>query len=101
VVVTAGSLVAFVTGSGIGLDEGEGVLAMTTRPPRPTWLHPSPKSICSAVSSARLAFGAGGWLFATFWRPWPGVCFARAALSSFHFTHPRYFAVWLPPQMQH
>jgi hypothetical protein len=46
--VTVGILGAFVNGCGMGLGVGEGVLLLTTRPPRPTWLHPSPKSFCSA-----------------------------------------------------
>jgi hypothetical protein len=89
VVVTGGSLGAFVTVWGFRLGVGEGVLALTTRPPRPTWLHPSPKSLCSAEGSTRLAFGAAGWLVATVWRLRAGVRFGRAALASFHFTQPR------------
>ena len=57
---TLGCLGAFVAGFGTGL--GVGVVAVTTRP-RTTWLQPSPRSICSAEGSARLAFGFAGWLW--------------------------------------
>ena len=72
------------------------MVALTTRPPRTTWFHPSPKSICPAEGLARWAFGAAGWPTATLFRLRSGACFATAAFASFHFTHPRYFAVWLP-----
>jgi hypothetical protein len=88
VAVAGGSFGALVTGWGLGLGVGEVVLILITRPPRPTWLHPSPKS-CSAQGSSRLAFGAAGWLVATVWRLWAGARFARAVLASFHFTQPR------------
>ena len=57
--VTLGCLGAFVTGLGVGLGVG-GVLALTIRPPRTTWLHPSPSSICSAEGSGCRVFGGAG-----------------------------------------
>jgi hypothetical protein len=65
------------------------VLALTTRLPRMTWLHLSPRSICSAEGSARLAFGAAWLLVAVLLRLCSGARFAKAAFASFHFTQPR------------
>jgi hypothetical protein len=89
VAVTGVRLVALVTGWGMGLGVGEGVLAFTIRPPRTTWLHPSPTSLCSAKGLAHLAFGVAGWLVANVWQLWAGARFARTAVASFHFTQPR------------
>jgi hypothetical protein len=77
------------------------VLAFTTRPPRTTWLHPSARSICSAEGPARLTFGAAWLLVAVLLWLCSGARFAKAAFASFHFTQPRYFAVWFPPQLQY
>jgi hypothetical protein len=74
---------------------------LTTRPPRKTWLQPSPRSICSAKGPACVVFGAAWLLVAVFLLPRTGARFAIAVFASSHFTQPRYFAVWLPPQLQH
>jgi hypothetical protein len=88
VAVTIGCEGASVTGLG-GLGLGGGVVvALTTRPPRTTWFQPSPRSVCSADGPARWALGAVEWLVAALFRTPSGARFARAALASFHFTHP-------------
>jgi hypothetical protein len=68
---------------------GEEVLALTIRPPRTTWFHPSPRSIYSAEGPARLAFGVGRLLVAVLLRLCSGARFTKAAFASFHFTQPR------------
>ena len=65
-------------------------------PNQTTWFHPSSWSICSSEIPARRALGAAGWPVATLIRPRSVACFTRAAFASFHFTQPRYFAVWFP-----
>jgi len=57
--------------------------------------------LCSADGPARRALGAAGWPVATLFRLRSGAYFARTASASFHFTQPRYFAVWFPPLPQH
>ena len=52
-----------------------GVVALTTRPPRTTWYHPSPRSICSAEGPACWGLGAAGWSVATLFRPRSGAYF--------------------------
>ena len=52
-------------GNGFGSRSRKGRLVFTTPPPRNTWLHFSPRSICPAEGPARLAFGAAWWLVAT------------------------------------
>jgi hypothetical protein len=78
-----------VTGCGGGLGvEGAEEVALTTRPPRTTWFHPSPRSLCSAEGPAGCAFGAADWsgtaLLCGRW----GNCLASAARASFHLTQP-------------
>ena len=86
VVVTYGWVGASVTGCGMGL----GALALTIRPPRTTWPHPSPRSIYSAEGPVWFAFGAAaGLLAASILWPCADDRFASAALASLHFTHPR------------
>ena len=51
---TLGCSGAFVTFLGEGLEcaLADGVETLATRPPRTTWFHPSPSSICSAEGLA-------------------------------------------------
>jgi hypothetical protein len=79
-----------VTGCGGGLGvEGAVEVALITRPPRTTWFHHSPRSLCSAESPVRCAFGAADWPEAAlFCGRWDN-CSARAARASFHLTQPR------------
>jgi hypothetical protein len=64
-------------------------VALTIRPPRTTWLQPSPRSICSAEGPACVEFGAAGLLVVVFLLPRTGARFEIAAFDSFHFTQPR------------
>jgi hypothetical protein len=83
VAVTFGCSGASVTGWGFGMVVG--VVALTTRPPRTTWLHPSPRSIWSAEGPACVVFEAAGLLAAVFLLPRTCARFALAAFACFHF----------------
>ena len=64
VAVTKGFSGASVTGWGWGLGcelVGSIVVALSTRPPRTTCFHHSPRPICSAEGTARWALGATRW----------------------------------------
>jgi hypothetical protein len=87
----------FGVGAVIGSELGMGSVgvALTTRPPRMTWVQPGPRISCSAVSFGAVVLGALPSLLPI------GVRFASDALASFHFTQPRKLAMRFPPQLQH
>ena len=80
VAVTIGFTWASVPGWGGGLGcgfEGGVVVALMKRPPRTTWFHTSPRSICSADGPARWALWAAGWPLVKLFRLRSGACFAK------------------------
>jgi hypothetical protein len=83
----------FGVGAMIGsvVEMGSVRVALTTRPPRTTWVQPGPRISCSAVSFGAAGLGALPSLLPI------GVRFASAALASYHFTQPRWLAAWFPP----
>lgn len=80
--VTLGCLGTSVTGWGWGFGFVVVVLVtLTTRLPRTTWYHPSPKFTSSAEGPARLAFVAAGRPVAALFRGRFGACSARTAFA--------------------
>jgi hypothetical protein len=86
-VVTATFRVGAITGSGGGVESVW--IALTTQPPRTTWLKPGPRISCSAIGSAHFAFGVAGLGVLPSLLRTTGDHLASAAFASFHFTQPQ------------